>query len=87
MPTRVLQNVTKFEFDIWYLINLLHLLYKAKEVLVEVSQSLIMLNRFRPPEVSGVTFKGRKISFLKYTRFIHQKKRLEPLMIKRKSVL
>ena len=36
---KVLQNVTKSEFDIWYLIHLLHLLYKEKKTLVEVSQS------------------------------------------------
>ena len=34
---RVLQNAAKFEFNIWYSINLLHLLYKALKVLVEVS--------------------------------------------------
>ena len=43
MHSRVFQNATKSEFDIWYFINLLHLLYEAKQVLVEVSQSCIML--------------------------------------------
>ena len=86
MYPRVLQNATKFEFDIWYSINLLRLLYKAKKVLVEVSQPCTLMGS-GPLKFRGVTYyKGRKINFLIYSCVINQKKRLEPLMINQKSV-
>ena len=57
MYTMVLQNTTKSEFDVWYFINLLHLLYKAKSVLGEVSQSCIMLGSGHL-KFQRVTYKG-----------------------------
>ena len=59
----VLQEATKSEFDIHPLINLLHLLYKAKKVLVEVSQSCNMQG-LGPLKFQRVTY----INFLKYSR-------------------
>ena len=60
---KVLQNITKSEFDIWYLIHLLHLLCKEKKTLVEVSQSCTYY--VQASEDSGViSYKGCKIAFV-----------------------
>ena len=51
---------------------------------VNVEHPISLRYKWFLSDINLFTFKGRKINVLKYSRVIHQKKRLEPLMIKQK---
>ena len=52
---------------------------------IQQSVPLCLVSRVLQKKIQRVTYRGSKINFLKYSRVIHQKKRIEPLMIKQKS--